>query len=75
MKINPYTEKQKQFILEHHGKLCRKDMAKKLNVNIIYVTAWAIELTGEKREMNKRVKVVPEEKEGIFYHDKNLATI
>lgn len=70
-----YTEQQKKFILQHHGKLSRKDMAKRLGVNCIYVTAWAIELTGEKREMKRRVKNEEIQQDGLFYHDKNLATI
>lgn len=75
MKIPDYTQEQKEFILQHDGKLSRKDMAKRLNVNCNYLTAWAIELTGEKREMKRRVKQEPKQKAGYFYHDKKLATI
>lgn len=70
-----YTEQQKQFILDHHHKLTRREMAKRMNVSINYLTKWAIELTGKKKEGRKPRKAPERQREGYFYHDKELATI
>lgn len=69
-----YTQEQKEFILKHHGKMSRQQMAKKMHVSVNYLTAWAVELTGERRVSAKRKKA-EQPQDGFFYHDENLATI
>lgn len=74
MKIRPYTQQEKEFILRHHDKLNRRQIAKALYVNINYANAWCTQLCGAKKRLMIRDKEFINDSE-YFVHDPTIATI
>lgn len=76
-KIRVYTDAEKQFILNHHEKLTRRQIADRLNVNINYLHSWMIDIVGRKHEYSpkKRKAKVFVNNTKFFMHDPTISTI